>query len=123
MTFAEMRAAMERQQKEMQEKTKEEQAKHPENQDANVKITPKFIGERPERPKPSWPPTKELKWRDRNGDGVRLTRMRRRSSSRLASDDDPELGSVDRPVMCPATRDSAVLHSRWRKSWIGCPDR
>jgi hypothetical protein len=41
MTFAEMKAAMERQQKEMQEKMKEEQAKHP-DQNTNVKITPKF---------------------------------------------------------------------------------
>jgi hypothetical protein len=41
MTFAEMKAAMERQQQEMQEKMKEEQAKHP-SQNANVKITPKF---------------------------------------------------------------------------------
>ena len=40
-TFAEMKAAMERQQQEMQEKMKEEQAKHP-SQNANVKITPKF---------------------------------------------------------------------------------
>jgi hypothetical protein len=45
MTFAEMKAAMERQQQQMQEKMKEEQAKeqakHP-SQNANVKITPKF---------------------------------------------------------------------------------
>jgi len=41
MTFAEMKAAMERQQQQMQEKMKEEQAKHP-SQDANVNITPKF---------------------------------------------------------------------------------
>ena len=45
MTFAEMKAAMERRQQEMQEKIKEEQAKeqakHP-DQSANVKITPKF---------------------------------------------------------------------------------
>jgi hypothetical protein len=41
MTFAEMKAAMERQQQEMQEKMKEEQAKHP-TQNTNVKITPKF---------------------------------------------------------------------------------
>ena len=40
-TFAEMKAAMERQQQETQEKMKEEQAKHP-SQNANVKITPKF---------------------------------------------------------------------------------
>jgi hypothetical protein len=40
-TFAEMKAAMERQQEQMQEKMKEEQAKHP-SQNANVKITPKF---------------------------------------------------------------------------------
>lgn len=40
-TFAEMKAAMERHQQEMQEKMKEEQAKHP-SQNANVKITPKF---------------------------------------------------------------------------------
>jgi hypothetical protein len=41
MTFAEMKAAMERRQQEMQAKMKEEQAKHP-SQNANVKITPKF---------------------------------------------------------------------------------
>lgn len=40
-TFAEMKAAMQRQQQEAQEKMKEEQAKHP-DQNANVKITPKF---------------------------------------------------------------------------------
>ena len=41
LTFAEMKTAMQRRQEEMQEKMKEEQAKHP-SQNANVKITPKF---------------------------------------------------------------------------------
>jgi hypothetical protein len=43
MTFDEMKKAMEQKQAEMQEKIKEEQAKHPSaNQQANLKITPKF---------------------------------------------------------------------------------
>jgi len=43
MTFDEMKKAMEQKQAEMQEKMKEEQAKHPTaNQQANLKITPKF---------------------------------------------------------------------------------
>jgi hypothetical protein len=41
LTFEEMKAAMQRQQQEMQDKMKEEEAKHP-SQNANVKITPKF---------------------------------------------------------------------------------
>jgi hypothetical protein len=43
MTFDEMKKAMEQKQAEMQEKMKEEQAKHPgQAQPANMKITPKF---------------------------------------------------------------------------------